>query len=289
MPFIEYQQRLYRLREGDNVLGASGSASIQLPELHPDHQLTISVESVGSFAWTTAADGQVALNGRPLDREPVPLFHGDRLVLNGSTLVFIDDGGAATVQMEQPNGHAIPAAVAHNRPGMEATATEVEPDLLRRVTPPEPERRVVAVLRRLDNNQSYIIDQGGFRIGREKRCDLIIPDRSVSRLHAEITFSRGQYLLRDLGRTSTRVNGRKISEPYKLQVGDTVQIGKYEFTFARRPVTAEEIVRAYEITPVRSAVPDAVTVGYPRPGGRRFLSWVVFLVCAGLAALLLLT
>ncbi|UCC48803.1 MAG: hypothetical protein JSV41_01130, partial [Gemmatimonadota bacterium] len=66
-------------------------------------------------------------------------------------------------------------------------------------------------------------------------------------------------------------------------------IGKYEFTFARRPVTAEEIVRAYEITPVRSAVPDAVTVGYPRPGGRRFLSWLVFLVCAGLAALLLLT
>jgi pSer/pThr/pTyr-binding forkhead associated (FHA) protein len=148
----------------------------------------------------------------------------------------------------------------------------------------------VAVLRRLDNNQAYIIEQGGFRSCLHKRCDLITPDRSVSRLHAEITFSRGHYLLRDLGRTSTRINGRKSSGPYKLQVGDIVQVGKYEFAFARRPVSAEEIVRAYEITPVRSAVPDAITVGFTRAGGsRRVLSWLVFLVLAGLAALVLLS
>ncbi|NIR30078.1 MAG: FHA domain-containing protein, partial [Gammaproteobacteria bacterium] len=53
------------------------------------------------------------------------------------------------------------------------------------MTPPDSERRVVAVLRRLDNNQSYMIDRASFRIGREKRSDLIIPDRKISRLHAE--------------------------------------------------------------------------------------------------------
>jgi len=93
-----------------------------------------------------------------------------------------------------------------------------------------------------------------------------------------------------LGRTSTKVNGRKIDEPYKLRVGDIIQIGDYEFTFARRPVSAEEIARAYEITPVRSAVPDAITVGFTRAGGsRRVFSWLVFLVLAALAALILLT
>jgi len=290
VPFIEYQQRLYRLKGGNNVLGADEAASIKLPQLSPGHRVTISVETVGSFAWTDSASGRIDLNGRPLSREPVPLFHGDRLVVNGSTVLFIDDGGEPTVHVERPAARAVPAAVASRRPGLEPTALELEPELFSRVTPPESKRRVVAVLRRLDNDQTYIIGEGDFRIGREKRCDLIIPDRSVSRLHAEITFNRGHYLLRILGRTSTKVNGRKINEPYKLQVGDIIQIGNYEFTFARRPISAEEIARAYEITPVRSAVPDAITVGFTRSGGsRRVFSWLVFLVLAGLAALVLLT
>ena len=165
----------------------------------------------------------------------------------------------------------------------EGKGEHVEPELLRRQTPPEPERRVVAVLRRLDTRQSYMIDRAGFRIGREKRCDLIIPDRKISRLHAEITFVRGGYLLRDLGRTSTRVNGRKIVKPHRLQVGDTIQIGKYEFAFLRRRADAEDIVQASEITPVRGAVPDAITVGQTRAGGR-VLTWLLLLVGAALAA-----
>ena len=163
----------------------------------------------------------------------------------GRTIVFIDDGGEETIKLDAP----VPAAVARTVAESEAVA----PELLRRVTPPEEERRVVAVLRRLDNNNSYMIDRSGFRIGREKRCDLIIPDRKISRLHAEISYQRGQYLLRDVGRTKTKVNGRKIDEPYALQVGDVIQIGRYEFAFLRRVASGQDIVKETEITPVRAA------------------------------------
>ncbi|NIR45504.1 MAG: FHA domain-containing protein [Gemmatimonadetes bacterium] len=284
MPFIEFKGNLYRLREGDNVLGSGDWANIRLSSLEDDHHLTISVETVGAFAWTPDDSGRVVINGRPLTREPIPLFHGDRLSLNGSTLVYLDDGGEATVKMER----RAPAALAAGQVESDGRKAAVDPELMHRATPPEPEVKVVAVLRRLDNNQAYIIDRSGFRIGREKRCDLIIPDPSVSRLHAEITFSRGAYLLRCLGRTSTRVNGRPIDGPYRLRVGDKVGIGDYEFTFARRPLKAEEIVPATEVTPIRSAVPDAPTVPARSTGRSRIVTWLIVLVGAGLAALMLL-
>jgi hypothetical protein len=284
VPFIEFQQRLYKLRSGENLVGSDEANSIRLQELGDGYRVAISVEDYGVFAWAEQNAGPIAINDRPLKRDPVALFNGDRLSLNGCTIVFIDDGGEDTIKMDAP----VPAAVARTVAESEANPGAVAPELLRRVTPPEEERRVVAVLRRIDNNQSYIIGRSGFRIGREKRSDLIIPDRKISRLHAEITFQKGQYLLRDLGRTKTMVNGRKIGEPYKLRVGDVVQIGKYEFAFLRRVASGEDIVKANEITPVRAMVPDAVTIGTTGPRGSRLLSLILYLALAAAAALILL-
>jgi len=284
VPFIESRGRLYRLKTGENLVGSDELAGIRLAELDDSYRIAISIEEFGAFAWAIADAGPIEINGRPLQRDPVALFNGDRLSLDGCTITFIDDGGEDTIKLDAP----VPAAVARTVPESQANRGAVAPELLRRMTPPEEERRVVAVLRRIDNNQSYIIDRSGFRIGREKRCDLIIPDSKISRLHAEISCQRGQYLLRDLGRTTTKVNGRKISEPYKLQVGDVVQIGRYEFAFLRRVASGEDIVKANEVTPVRAAVPDAVTVGRTGPRGSRLLSLILYLALAAAAALILL-
>ncbi len=166
----------------------------------------------------------------------------------------------------------------------------MDADLLVRVTPPERERRVVAVLRRLDNGQNHIIDESEFRIGREKRCDLIIPDPSVSRLHAEISFKGGHYLWRDLGRHATRVNGRDVPAVHKLRAGDKLEVGSYQFVFSLRPASAEEFKRPEDLTPVRSAVPDAPTLQQAEAGSRggRALSWLIVLVIVAGAAYLLL-
>jgi pSer/pThr/pTyr-binding forkhead associated (FHA) protein len=275
---------LYPLKEGENRLGADPNANVRIPDLQADIELAISVEMLGSFAWAKGDSREIAINGSPLNKEPIPLFHGDRLSLNGSTLVFIDDDGEPTVHMQRPAPAAVASTVAESPQGTAA----VEPHLLSRMTPPTQKRRVVAVLRRADNNQAYIVGRTGFRIGREKRCDLIIPDRSVSRLHAEIAFSGGQFLLRCLGRTSTKVNGRALDEPYKLRVGDVIQIGSYEFTFLRRPATAQEIVQASEVTPIRSAVAEAPTVAIGGATRGRLVFWFLFTVLAGLVGVILM-
>ncbi len=83
MPFIEFRQRLYRLKK----------AGIRLSELDRGYRIAISVEDFGSFAWAVQDAGPVAINDSPLKRDPVALFNGDRLSLNGCTIVFIDDGG----------------------------------------------------------------------------------------------------------------------------------------------------------------------------------------------------
>ena len=92
MPSIQYERQLFALREGDNLLGADPRSDIRLPLPGPGHMIGISVESIGCFVWLQNGDGSVTINGRPLDGEAVPLFHGDRLDVSGSTLVFIEDG-----------------------------------------------------------------------------------------------------------------------------------------------------------------------------------------------------
>ena len=89
MPSIQYEKQLFELREGDNLLGADPRSDIRLP-FH-GHMIGISVESIGCFVWLQNGEGSVTINGRPLEGEAVPLFHGDRLDVSGSTLVFIED------------------------------------------------------------------------------------------------------------------------------------------------------------------------------------------------------
>ena len=62
-------------------------------------------------------------------------------------------------------------------------------------------------------------------IGREGDCDIIIPDRQVSRLHARFTPSPEGILLEDLSsKNGTHCNGIQVVEPLVLQDGDIIQI-----------------------------------------------------------------
>lgn len=91
VPFLQFRERTLRLKDGENLLAVDAEAAIRIPEFHPGDGLAISVGSVGSFAWAVGDGQAIALNGRPLNREPIPLFDGDLLSLGDSELVFIDD------------------------------------------------------------------------------------------------------------------------------------------------------------------------------------------------------
>ncbi len=279
MPFIEYGQRLYTLRNGENSLGPQIGADIRLPELDPDCRLGINVELQGAFAFAFDDGKSVQINGRPLSREPIPLFHGDKLSLQGSTVVFLDDVSAS----KGGDGH-------ESRPTSAPANARPQPAASPPAAAPEADRKLIAVLRRHDTDDVYVVNRVDYKIGREKRCDLLIPDHSVSRLQAEITSSGGHHTLHDHGRADTRVNGQPVSQPHRLQPGDVIQVGKYEFTFSRRPATAEDLAGSNSVTPIRSAVPDAPTLMPGRDkeeSGSRVLTYILLALLAVLVGVII--
>lgn len=62
-------------------------------------------------------------------------------------------------------------------------------------------------------------------LGRDSTCDIVIPDRQVSRYHARITPTQEGMILEDLGsKNGTHCNGTALAAPLVLQDGDMVQI-----------------------------------------------------------------
>ncbi len=70
-----------------------------------------------------------------------------------------------------------------------------------------------------------VIDKNEFLIGRGGECDLILPERQVSRRHAMIVRRDDGYFIRDLGsKNGTYVNGQQVTDERLLRDGDTIQI-----------------------------------------------------------------
>ena len=76
-------------------------------------------------------------------------------------------------------------------------------------------------------------------MGREPGCDVVIPDRQVSRYHARLTPGANGVVLEDLGsKNGTHYNGSQLTGQVVLQDGDTVQIAvAQEFQFLNSDAT----------------------------------------------------
>ena len=69
-------------------------------------------------------------------------------------------------------------------------------------------------------------------IGRSPDNDIFLDDVTVSRKHAVLVQSDGQFRIEDLGSLNgTFVNRRRIDSATRLQSSDEVQIGKYRLSF----------------------------------------------------------
>lgn len=63
-------------------------------------------------------------------------------------------------------------------------------------------------------------------IGRNDDCEVVLPDRQVSRYHARITWNNDHYEIVDLGsKNGTHVNGQLTESSTPLADGDEFQIG----------------------------------------------------------------
>ena len=74
------------------------------------------------------------------------------------------------------------------------------------------------------NGQQWVID-GTLVIGRDADCDIVIPDRQVSRQHSRITKGINGVILEDLGsKNGTFLNNQALSGPVKLVEADEIAI-----------------------------------------------------------------
>ena len=91
------------------------------------------------------------------------------------------------------------------------------------------------------NASSVIIGRGGKNI----ECDIVLPERQISRQHAEIVLEQGAYYLRDLdSKNGTYVNDQPVQGTVRLQDNDTVQIAlceRFRFVGADATLPLEEI------------------------------------------------
>ncbi|MCK6480245.1 MAG: FHA domain-containing protein [Planctomycetaceae bacterium] len=79
--------------------------------------------------------------------------------------------------------------------------------------------------------RKYPFEKDSVTIGRDADCDISIDNVAVSRNHASITFTEGEYVLEDLqSGNGTFVNGEKVVT-HVLQPGDAFVIGKYSLLF----------------------------------------------------------
>ena len=75
------------------------------------------------------------------------------------------------------------------------------------------------------SGQQWAITGDEFLIGRGGDCDLVLPERQVSRHHAKIIRGPGHFILEDLGsKNGTHLNGQRVSGTARLQDGDVIQI-----------------------------------------------------------------
>jgi len=108
------------------------------------------------------------------------------------------------------------------------------------------------------------------RIGRSTENDLVLTDPTASRQHAIVKFrSDGPFLI-DLGsRAGTFVNGRRVTEPIRVERGDAIRLGRTQLAFdtwLTPPVELDDSLHSSESSATRISLDETSVVGRtPRP------------------------
>jgi pSer/pThr/pTyr-binding forkhead associated (FHA) protein len=87
-----------------------------------------------------------------------------------------------------------------------------------------------------DKGTEYVLEEATITIGRDKACQLVLPQQAVSRSHARITRDGQLFFLEDLGSAyGTTINGQKMPKGEKrlLQDEDVIAIAQFDLTFER--------------------------------------------------------
>src|SRR5262245_58350403 len=80
--------------------------------------------------------------------------------------------------------------------------------------------------------ERYPLDGDLFVLGRDDTCQIVIPNNTVSKRHAQITRAGGQFYLEDLkSRNHTFLNNREVTVPTPLKSEDRIKICDFLFRY----------------------------------------------------------
>jgi len=242
---------------GDLVIGADPSSGLRLSGIAAAHVI-VSAQADGSCSARRVGDNDVLLNGVKLGAEPAPILHGDKLQVGLHELLVTDPRRSGSTQFVSAADVAKMVSVSGGaRPGTAKPATAATGG------------RMVC----LTDGREYTIGTAPMVIGREAGCDIVVPNKDVSRRHAEIFASPQGYVLVDSSTNGTFVNGDRIEAQRVLARADVIRIGDHEFRFyadraaEAAPPPPPVAAPVAPPPPVPTPVPVVAAAAPPAPSG----------------------
>lgn len=225
---------------GDLVIGADPSCGLKLTGVAAAHAVVIGAAD-GSVSVRRVGEHDVLLNGVKLGAEPAPVLHGDKVQVGLHELLVHDPRRSGSTQFVSASDVARMVA-ATAKAGAPRTPTAATGG------------RLVC----LTDGREYTIGSTPLVIGREAGCDIVVPNKDVSRRHAEIFQSPQGYVLVDSSTNGSFVNGERVDAQRVLARADVLRIGDHEFRFYadRAPETAPAAVAPAPPAPAPAATPE---------------------------------
>jgi hypothetical protein len=108
----------------------------------------------------------------------------------------------------------------------------------------------------LGGDQIYPLRLAVVNLGRRPDNHLVIEDARISRVHAQIRFTRGQFVLFDLNSTGgTSANGQRIRQ-HTLKPGDVISLAGVTLIYGEEPMPGEGDSDTTQILPSAPPPPE---------------------------------
>lgn len=242
---LEMGGRRMPIPTGELTLGGDPSCNVTLEGVAGVAAVVIG-GSDGSVSIRRVGESELLLNGVRLGADPAPMLHGDKLQVGVHELFVHDPRRSGSTQFVSAADLANLVA-AGQKPKLSKAATAASGG------------RLVS----LTDGREYTIGVAPLIFGREAGCDIVVPNKDVSRRHAEIVSSPQGYLLVDSSTNGTFVNSERVEGQRILARSDVITIGDHDFRFYAD--TAPEPAAAEVAAPLMPAPAEAPAPPAPPP------------------------
>jgi pSer/pThr/pTyr-binding forkhead associated (FHA) protein len=243
MLVLEIAGQRFPVGAGDTVVGSDAACGLRLTgqDIKPRHAV-LNGAADGSVAVRPAdVDAEVLLNGVHLGKEPSPILHGDKLQFGTVEALCVDPERSGSTHFMSAADVAKMAAVGVS-PGAVAK-------------PAAPTAATGGRLVCLTDGREYTIGGAPLTFGREAGADVVIPNKDVSRHHAEIMATVQGYVMVDRSTNGTYVNRERVRGQRVLSRADVIRIGDHEFRFYAYAAPAPPPLPPSAAAPVAAAPP----------------------------------